>query len=53
MRKKGLCVGFGAKVSPIRMLLPGRVLLHEGEVWMVENKKKRKVCGLLIGRIVE
>lgn len=45
MKKKKVCIGFGPKVTPFPILVPGRFLLHEGEVFMIEKKKKSKVRG--------
>ena len=43
MKHLQLCVGFGAKVQPFRIMIPGRLLLQQGEMSLVERRKKRKV----------
>ena len=43
IRRLQLCVGFGGKVKQFRLQTPGRMLIHEGELLLVERKKKRKV----------
>ncbi len=43
MRKKQVCIGFGPKMHSFPILVPGRFLIHEGEVTVIEKKKKKKV----------
>jgi len=43
MRRLQLCVSFGSKMKGFRLLTPGRLLLHEGELTLIERRKKRKV----------
>ena len=43
MKKKQVCVGFGPKMHAFPILVPGRFLIHEGEVVVLERKKKKKV----------
>ena len=43
MKNKLLCVGFGAKITPFQLSTPGRFLIQEGEVTVVEKKRKKKV----------
>lgn len=38
-----VCVGFGSSVKPFPVEVPGRVLLEEGEVTLVEKRRRRKV----------
>lgn len=45
MRRLQVCVGFGAKVKQCRVQVPGRLLIQEGELQLIERKKKRKVRG--------
>ncbi len=50
MKSKQLCVGFGPRVVSFQLLLPGRFLLHEGDVTLLEKKKKKKVLISLLLR---
>jgi hypothetical protein len=43
MKNKQLCVGFGPYISQFPLRVPGRVLVHEGEVSVIEKKRKKKV----------
>jgi len=43
MKKKQVCVGFGPKMHSFPILVPGRFLIYEGEVQVIEKKKKKKV----------
>ena len=43
MRKKQVCIGFGPKMHSFPILVPGRFLIHEGEVLVIEKKKKKRV----------
>ncbi len=43
MKRLQLCVAFGSKVKQVRLLTPGRLLIQEGELVLVERRKKRKV----------
>ncbi len=43
MRRLGLCVAFGSKVKQVRLNTPGRLLIQEGEMVLVERRRKRKV----------
>lgn len=43
MKKKQVVIGFGPKMHSFPILVPGRFLIHEGEVIVIEKKKKKKV----------
>ena len=44
MKFKQIQIGFSNKVRPIVVRVPGRTLLMESEVVIVEKRKKTKVC---------
>lgn len=44
MKSMQIRVGFSTKVRPVIMRVPGRMLLLESEMTMMENRKKKKVC---------
>lgn len=44
MKKLQLCVAFGGKVKQFRLAIPGRLLIHEGEITLIERRKRKKVC---------
>ncbi len=48
MKRLQLCVAFGSKVKQVRLLTPGRLLIQEGELVLVERRKKRKVNSCVI-----
>ena len=43
MQKLDVCVSFGPKIPKIPIVVPGRVLVREGEAYLIENKGKTKV----------
>ena len=43
-----VCIGFAPKVQRIPINIPGRVLILEGDLILIEKKKKRKVCSFLV-----
>lgn len=43
MKNKQVCVGFGPQIASFPILVPGRFLLHEGEVNTVEKRRRKKV----------
>ena len=44
MKSMQIRVGFSTKVRAVVMRVPGRMLLLESEMTMMENRKKKKVC---------
>ena len=47
MQKLDVCISFAAKIPKIPVVVPGRVLVREGEAYLIENKGKTKVFILL------
>ena len=43
MQRLEVCVSFGPKIPKIPIVVPGRVLVKEGEAHLIENKGKTKV----------
>ena len=43
MKSMQIRVGFNNKVRPIVVRVPGRVLLQEAEVMVIEKRRKKKV----------
>ena len=44
MKSMQIRVGLSTKVRPIIVRVPGRLLLQESEVTIVEKRRKKKVC---------
>lgn len=44
MKHLQLCIGFEVgKVQPFRVMIPGRLLIRDGEMTLIERRKKKKV----------
>jgi hypothetical protein len=52
MEKLKSSITFGTNVEAFDVMIPGRVLLHEGELHVVERKKKKKIWLLLFSDIL-
>jgi hypothetical protein len=52
MQKLDVCISFAAKIPKIPVVVPGRVLVREGEAYLIENKGKTKVWVILFSDIV-
>lgn len=48
MQKLEVCVSFGPRIPKIPIVVPGRVLVKEGEALLIENKGKTKVNILIL-----
>lgn len=46
MQRLEVCVSFGPKIPRIPIVVPGRVLVKEGEALLIENKGKTKASVL-------
>lgn len=48
MHKLDMCISFAPKIPKIPIIVPGRVLVKEGEALLIEKKGKTKASTVIL-----